>query len=448
MLHKKLLLIPFLFIPIMINWGCATSQNVNEQTKKEIKSSTEAKQPTKEENIAKESNAVDSQKNEPLPQVVKQEVKKSDQPFFEPNLLSSKEVVHPPYEWGDCSVCHTDKNPDKSNNSALIMDMPDLCYQCHDKNLKEGKKFIHGPVAAGACTACHDPHKSQNKRLLVASNINELCTSCHMAKGEFLHKTQNIHPPVQDQCINCHDPHTEDFEFQLKADGKKDLCLMCHADKEVLITTAKNKHGAINRPRACQECHDPHGTGQPKMIKAATVKDLCLNCHNETLKRDEDGAKLINMAKHLAENPDWHGPIQWGDCAMCHNPHGSNNFRMLKKPFPPTFYASFDKNNYICFECHEPKKIMEPKTTEYTNFRNGDVNLHYVHVNKKKGRTCRACHDFHGTKDYPHHLRKKTKFGRINFPIRYIETPTGGSCAPACHARRYYDREKPIVNTK
>ncbi len=374
--------------------------------------------------------------------------KGGEEPFFEPNLLSEKEVVHPPFEWGDCTVCHKDKHPDKSKNYSLVMDTPDLCYQCHDKDLKEGKKFIHGPVAAGACTACHNPHKSPNKRLLVASNINELCTSCHTAKGEFLHKTDNIHPPVKDQCINCHDPHTEDYKFQLKADGKKDLCLMCHADKKEWTEKAKNKHGALSRPNGCQECHDPHGTGQPRMIKADSIMNMCLKCHNQPLKRDEDGVKLVNMAKHLEENPDWHGPIQWGDCAMCHNPHGSPNFRMLKKPFPSTFYASFDVNNYICFECHESKKITEEKTTEYTNFRNGTQNLHYVHVDKKKGRTCRACHDFHGTKDYPHHLRKKTKFGKINFPIRYIETPTGGSCAPACHARRYYDREKPIVNTK
>lgn len=365
---------------------------------------------------------------------------------FEPNLKQSKKVSHPPYESKLCSMCHKSSNPKDGND--LTMEQPDLCYQCHDKDAKEGKKFIHGPVAAGACTICHNPHDSENSSLLRYSNVNELCTSCHSAKGDFLKNTENIHPPVKDSCVNCHDPHTEDYKFQLRADRKKDICLTCHVDKQDWINSVKSKHGAINIGDGCQNCHDPHGTGQPKMMKAATVKDMCLKCHSQELVTDEEGYKLQNIGKHLDENPDWHGPIQWGDCAMCHNPHGSDNLRMLNKPFPKTFYTKFDEKNYICFECHDSAKIKNAQTIEDTNFRNGNSNMHFLHVGKEKGRTCRACHDFHGTKDYPHHLKKKTKFGKISFPLRFIETPTGGSCAPACHARRGYDRENPIKNLK
>ncbi len=373
----------------------------------------------------------------------KQEVSLTDdEKFYGTELRASKKVLHPPFEWGDCTVCHTDAK----GEGGLIMDTPDLCYMCHEP--KDGKKFIHGPVAAGACTTCHNPHESENEKLLVASSINELCTSCHQAKGDFLHKTTHIHPPVQDQCTNCHDPHTEDYQYQLKADGKQDLCVMCHVDKEVWIKEVTVKHGALDRPRKCLECHDPHGSEHPKFLIKETSKDLCLTCHNERLVTDEDGFKLTNMAKHLDDNPDWHGPILWGDCAACHNPHGSNNLRMLNKPFPKKFYDNFDKEHYICFECHEPEKIEDELTTTATNFRNGDKNMHFVHVKGEKGRTCRACHDFHGTKKYPHHLREKTSFGKINFPIRFIETDNGGSCAPACHARRHYDRETPKVNLK
>lgn len=369
----------------------------------------------------------------------------SAKPIFEPHLKSAQKVVHPPYDMAkadkDCSFCHTEKD---GKSGALKIEMPDLCYQCHEA--KDTKKFIHGPIGAGACTACHDPHESDNMKLLRFSSVNELCTSCHADKGDFLKKTQNIHPPVQDQCTNCHDPHTENFKFQLKADGKKDLCLMCHVDKKEHIATVTHKHGALDRPNQCQECHDPHGTGAAKMLKKDSTKDLCLSCHNDKLKAE--GSQLQNIDQHLKDNPDHHGPILWGDCAACHNPHGTDNFRMLKKPFPDSFYSNFDEKNYICFECHEPAKIQELNTTTATNFRNGGKNMHFVHVNKDKGRTCRACHDFHGTKEYPHHLRAKTQFGAINFPLRYIETPTGGSCAPACHARRHYDREKPVQNLK
>ena len=384
---------------------------------------------------------------EPAPEqpaeVAAAEPEMEQNPLFEPHLKADEKVIHPPYEWGDCAVCHTDAKGEE----GLISEPPELCYMCHTP--KDDKKFIHGPVAAGACTACHNPHESENQKLLVASSINELCTSCHMAKEETLAQKGHIHPPVADSCINCHDPHTADYKFQLPADPKMDLCVMCHVDKKEWTDKVSSKHGAIHdRPQKCQECHDPHGTDTPKMLKKPSIREMCLSCHNEPLVTVEDGYKLQDIATHLEKNPDWHGPILWDDCAACHNPHGSDNLRMLKKAFPKSFYSKFDKNNYICFECHEPEKMTEQFTTTATNFRNGDKNMHFLHVNGEKGRTCRACHDFHGTKDYPHHLRKKTKFGKINFPIRYIETATGGSCAPACHARRHYDRETPKVNLK
>ncbi len=429
---KKNLLLVSIFISALFINGCGSGTNV--------KPVAEESPAQKVEKVAQEIVKQEEKAEKVTVAASKKEV------VFEANLKQSKKVVHPPYGTKICSMCHKSSNPKDGND--LTMEQPSLCYQCHNENDIEGKKFIHGPVAAGACTICHNPHESENLTLLRYSNINELCTSCHNAKGEFLKNTENIHPPVKDSCINCHDPHTEDHKYQLRADRKKDICLTCHVDKQDWINSVKSKHGAINMGTGCQNCHDPHGTGQPKMMKAATVKDMCLKCHSQELVTDEEGYKLQNIGKHLDENPDWHGPIQWGDCAMCHNPHGSDNLRMLNKPFPKTFYTKFDEKNYICFECHDADKIKKAQTIEDTNFRNGNSNMHFLHVGKEKGRTCRACHDFHGTKDYPHHLKKMTQFGKISFPLRFIETPTGGSCAPACHARRGYDRENPVKNLK
>lgn len=416
-----------LFSASLFFTGCA-GVNDNAEGKNEVK--------------AKNPDAVVQQENAPAaegtPPASGQDV------VFEPHLKGAQKVVHPPYEWGDCTTCHQNAKP--VDGDDLVSEQPDLCYTCHQP--KDDKDFIHGPVAAGACTACHNPHESENSRLLVSSNMNDLCTSCHMAKADFLKNTANIHPPVADQCTNCHDPHTDRNKFQLKGEGKMEMCVMCHTDKGDQVHNSKTKHGAMGDANKCQACHDPHGTNNPKMLRYETNKDLCLSCHNKEMTTEEDGTKIMNMAQHLEQNPDWHGPILWGDCVACHNPHGSDNLRMLKKPFPETFYSKFDKDSYICFECHEPEKMTEVTTTTATNFRNGEKNMHSLHVNNAKGRTCRACHDFHGTKEYPHHLKKKTKFGRIDFPIRYIETPTGGSCAPACHARRHYDRVTPKVNLK
>ena len=75
-----------------------------------------------------------------------------------------------------------------------------------------------------------------------------------------------------------------------------------------------------------------------------------------------------------------------------------------------------------------------------TGFRNGEENLHFKHVNKiDKGRTCRACHDFHASPN-PKHIKTQTKFGNWEFKLNYQKTETGGSCWPGCHVQRKYDR--------
>jgi len=366
--------------------------------------------------------------------------------FFATSLYakgaSAKMIKHAPFANGECGKCHVDK---KGKNAKLKDEVSELCYSCH-KTYKKNN-FIHGPVAAGACTLCHDPHESKNPKLLLNSSINELCTSCHTEKGEMLKTKSNIHPPVKDKCTNCHDPHAENFKFQLKADRKKDLCLMCHVEKKERITNSKIKHGAIEMGDKCIGCHNPHTSGNPKLLRAEDSKTLCLKCHNKSVTTDEDNQKLLNIGEHLAKNTDWHGPILWGDCAACHNPHGSNNFRMLKKPFPKGSTVKFSADGYICFNCHEPKKITDKYTIEDTNFRDGDKNIHYIHVNSKRI-TCRACHDFHGTKKYPHHLREESTFGTAKFSIRYIGSPTGGSCDPICHNRRSYDRNSKLINSE
>ena len=75
-------------------------------------------------------------------------------------------------------------------------------------------------------------------------------------------------------------------------------------------------------------------------------------------------------------------------------------------------------------------------------FRDGDLNLHWVHVNREKGRTCRACHEVHASSN-PFHIRDSVPFGRDKWelPINYEINDTGGSCAPGCHSAQIYSRE-------
>jgi hypothetical protein len=84
--------------------------------------------------------------------------------------------------------------------------------------------------------------------------------------------------------------------------------------------------------------------------------------------------------------------------------------------------------------------VKDPTTTTLTKFRNGDQNLHYVHVNKdERGRTCRACHEVHAAKQ-KHQIRDAVPYGHTGFMLKVNFTPTatGGSCARTCHITRSY----------
>ena len=113
---------------------------------------------------------------------------------------------------------------------------------------------------------------------------------------------------------------------------------------------------------------------------------------------------------------------------------------LLSKPFPSGSYAPAVKENFaMCFNCHKSELMEKPVTTTATGFRNGDKNLHAVHINGEKGRSCVICHNPHGATN-DHLINDKTTFGNWEMPIRFKPLENGGSCQPGCHAERKYER--------
>ena len=365
-----------------------------------------------------------------------------------------KKYLHEPFKMGACQICHVANT--KKPGDLIRKNIHEICYECH--KTRYTKKYDHKPVKEGKCMDCHDPHQSDTKKLLKADSINNLCLKCHDKKSTFKDRARkqfvNMKLPVKHKpivkksCLECHDAHTADHKMLLNLDAKMDLCLDCHDDIKDKIHDSKFKHGGVNNSKKrCLECHNPHATKHKKLLKKDQIS-MCLTCHDKEVKSDEDGGMLMNMKKHLKENPKWHGPIKdvakEGGCVACHDPHGSNNFSLLRKSFTKNFYDNFENKEFFCFKCHEQKKVLEQYTTndKITKFRDGDVNLHYLHVNDRKGRSCRACHDEHASK-YNHLIRDYTDFNGIKFPLRFIDAEDGGSCAPACHKKFEYDRIDP-----
>ncbi|WP_456382451.1 cytochrome c3 family protein [Persephonella sp.] len=395
---------------------------------------------------------------------------------FPKEFLPLKKVLHRPFKMGACAICHQvdehGKVIKKGKKYPLTKGRVDeLCYSCHKERYV--KKYDHKPVKKGECLKCHDPHQSDTPKLLTAKTVPLLCVKCHgpqEAKKLKIKKVVDInvkykHKPVDKNCLECHDPHTSDYKKLLITglDWKMDFCLDCHSkvkdpkvrkkiDLTNWIKTVKVKHDAVYDKDECANCHNIHGSNNKGMLLKPQVQQ-CLTCHDKEVEKKETGEMLINMKKHLEENKYWHKPIKEvekkGGCAACHNPHGSNNPYALKKFFTTEFYLEGMKlRDLICFECHKEKErftMREVTSDKITKFRNGKENLHYVHTQGTKGRTCIACHDPHASK-WPTMIGKYTNFNGILFPIRYKKTQTGGSCAPACHDEFKYDRLRPVKN--
>lgn len=373
-------------------------------------------------------------------------------------LKPLRKYMHEPFKMGACQICHIPKG---NNPAALVKgNIHEICYECH--KTKYTKPFDHKPVKEGKCTACHDPHQSDTPKMLKGDSINTTCLKCHDKVNGVQGVTKFItmngkyrHKAAEKSCLECHDPHTSNYQPLMKKEVGLEFCLDCHSsikdrrDMRKWINNARYKHGAVGESKKkCLECHDPHSSDHPNILKKDSVQ-MCLSCHDKSLKADEDGGTLMNMAEHLRNNPNWHKPIREADakdggCGACHEPHGSDNFSILKKSFTKNFYADLENKDFFCFKCHKESKIAEQFTTndEITKFRDGDVNLHYLHVNDRKGRACRACHDEHASKN-KHLIRDFTDFNSVKFPLRYVDAPSGGSCAPACHKKFDYDRSSP-----
>ena len=344
-----------------------------------------------------------------------------------------RKALHSPAKEKQCDVCH--QVPPQGGEATLLDTRENLCYLCHEKEkLTAGN--VHGPVAVGACLACHDPHGGDEPALLAASGAT-LCFSCHADTEARFKASKFRHKPIEAGCTGCHTPHSSPAKFLLRKEGSA-LCANCHSKVLDLASNARAKHPPVKQDRACLTCHDPHAADHQPQLRADGMT-TCLNCHDRKL---GSGAGLLaDMKRLLAENSNHHGPIRDKDCTGCHQPHGSDHFRLLSEEYPKEFYAPFRAENFaLCFQCHDAALPRDARTTTLTSFRDGDRNLHFVHVNKiPKGRTCRACHETHAASSAKH-IRKTVPFGKWELPVNFTPAANGGSCAPGCHAPLSYNR--------
>lgn len=335
-----------------------------------------------------------------------------------------------------CLTCH---NPHVSYAKFLLRkgSVDAQCGSCHKI---PWKRHTHSILAMGSCTVCHESHESNYRSLLRGSDGPNQCLSCHQDLRRAIATAADVHKPVRDQCTGCHEPHASEYQAQLREPMYRS-CLGCHKKVKDHVEHVAYPHGAIIAGEGCANCHAPHASAEPHLMNARMDR-TCMQCHDRPVVAN-DGRKVPSMARVLNESKYLHGPVKSGNCSACHDAHGSNNPRLLTQTFSSSFYAPFDLRNFaLCFGCHAKETVLAARTRVLTNFRDGDVNLHYVHVHRQeKGRTCKTCHEIHGS-NLPKHMAAEVSFEGSSWPmpIRYEQTASGGRCAPGCHKPAAYDR--------
>jgi predicted CXXCH cytochrome family protein len=343
--------------------------------------------------------------------------------------MKQRAAVHAPGHDGTCSACH---DPHGSDHPNMLVADPGtaLCATCHEE---QSKSMAMGPKPHTSCDACHDPHSSTEPNLLKEKPW-KLCSGCHEdAIPRAAAQARSVHAPVRDNCLACHAPHGSALAHQLKREAPE-LCLSCHEDLKRSLDDSPVVHRAVFQEGGCSTCHLPHFSKLPALQTQAQPQQ-CLACHDKPL-RTADGRTLSDMAGLLRENP-----IRLGACTACHQPHAAREAQLLSADYPPEFYAPFKADRYkLCFTCHSPELALSPNGAGVTGFADGDRNLHWLHVNQEKGRTCRACHEVHASRQ-SFHIRESVPFGPGGWKlsVRFEPTRTGGRCLPGCHVEKSYD---------
>jgi predicted CXXCH cytochrome family protein len=351
---------------------------------------------------------------------------------------AGKPVVHKPVLAGECLGCH---NPHGGPAKSLLREqsVAALCGRCHDSAAMK-RQFVHKPVLDGDCRGCHQPHASRYPKLVDAAGT-DLCLRCHKDFGAQLAKAKVRHKATERGCAECHDVHGSDFPKHVVS-TLPDLCLRCHEEVKTDTAKATHKHPAVMSERACMSCHTAHAGDLDCLLSDLPIK-VCMTCHKEPIKH-QDGTSIA--VPELVEASNFrHGPVRDGQCGGCHSIHGGDQPLLLLRTNSWRFYESYSEKNYqLCFSCHNPALARAEQAGAETGFRNGGLNLHYIHVNQERGRNCNVCHATHASRQ-PQLVRDAAPFGAWQLPITFSKTATGGTCKAACHADYAYDRLTPVA---
>ncbi|MDA8170017.1 MAG: cytochrome c3 family protein [Nitrospiraceae bacterium] len=200
---------------------------------------------------------------------------------------------------------------------------------------------------------------------------------------------KTVHPAVMMGCAVCH-TGVDATKVPHKFTGKLGLAAeppdLCFNCHKREDFIAADVHPPVSMGM-CTSCHNPHRSDQPKLL-IAPIPDLCFNCHE----------------KQEFTKKDVHAPVKAGQCLKCHMPHVSPNSKLLQK-----------KGVFLCRQCHAN---IERQVHVVAGFSSAGHPLKGKQDPLRKGKPfeCLSCHVPHSS-DWGRLFRYKANdaFGLCNY---------------------------------
>ncbi len=253
----------------------------------------------------------------------------------------------------DCAVCHEDltkafdRNPHAALEKSPKFKMSNSCESCH------------GP---GEDHASNSGDKTKIITFKSGTNKKEYsarCLACHSKDHEVPAFTGSTHSKMGLVCVDCHKVHSGAPATRLLKAQPNDLCFSCHVQARAQFSKPFHHRVKENAVR-CIDCHQPHSGIDRRQLRAQiTGENACTRCH-----REKEGPFVFE-----------HAVLKIRDCQACHEPHGSNNPKMLIRSTVRS----------LCLECHsntpnvlvsQPPAFHNVRLPRYQNCTTCHVMIH------------------------------------------------------------------------
>ena len=177
-------------------------------------------------------------------------------------------------------------------------------------------------------------------------------------QGRSLHKAHHDQPFGTANCTQCHDPHQSaqpklmrQFTHPPFADKSCDTCHAPAKDGKVVLTKRTRKRYAS--PATAIR---PSTSIRPK-FRIRELQGDCTDCHNPHAGRRRASYRPIRSmlsgmpqrSGRPVQEAHLHQPAFRQGCATCHEPHGGDNEHLLRAK----------KLDALCLECHGPDRSTE-----------------------------------------------------------------------------------------